>query len=138
MSKLKKNLIRICLLLLYISFVYSSKHNCIHNEILKTRSPLAEEEVDDLEVHRRLQTSLTRPIKIVFDSSNVVGATAQQIDFIVNQMAPVGAEFFRLRLKVITAGSPLKFGANYCNLVRKFSIILLKKKWINFYPKIFF
>jgi hypothetical protein len=116
MTNTKLSILRIFVILLYFSYVCLSKHNCNHNDLLKTFSPIIQEQIESSDVHRRLQTTITRPIKILFDSSNISGATAEQLDFIVNKLAPVGAEFFRLRLKVITIGT-LKFAADKCNQV---------------------
>lgn len=101
-------------ILLFLAYTCHSKHNCNHNELFKNFTPTIERRAENPDPHRRLQVTNTRQIKIVFDGSNISGATAEQVDFIINKMAPVSVEFFRQRLKIISIDTILKFGDDKC------------------------
>jgi hypothetical protein len=103
------------LVLLVTAFHLSSEHRCIHDEVSQ-HFELIDEEFPQAQ-DRLLQSQTERPIRIHIDSSNMVGATDEQREVILEKIIPVSINFFTQRLKVLSSDSKLKFASTLCNKV---------------------
>ncbi len=78
-----------------------------------------------------LQETNTRPIKILFDGTNIELADEVYKEFVMNKIIPIVQEYFRLRLTVKSGFGLIKMSSDTCYRVRdflkKFKIIKLKK-----------
>ena len=106
---------RLFLVLLVTAFQLSSEHRCIHDEVSQ-HFELIEEEFPHAQ-DRRLQSQTEGPIRIHIDSSNMVGASDEQREVILEKVIPVSIGFFSQRLKVLSSDSRLKFASTLCNKV---------------------
>ena len=99
--------------------VILSKSEVLHQTITENFQPsILPHPKEDGNYHRMLQQFYPRPIKILFDDSNIVSANKIYKDFVMNKIAPVVQEFFRLRLAVLSLSIPIKMNSNICYEVR--------------------
>jgi hypothetical protein len=97
--------------------VIPSNSECFHHKITQNFQPsIIETSKED---HRILQASNTRPIKILFDETNIASADDGYKDYILNQMVPVVQEFLSSRLIVISSFGLIKMPNSTCFMVRK-------------------
>ena len=91
-----------------------SKHSCLHGKVSQSFQPTPLKSDGTEDHHRRMQAATTQPIRIAFDDSNLKLVSEAQRKFIMENLVPVGKEFFEKRLKILSFGKNVIMDRNVC------------------------